>query len=301
MEPNSGSLVRTSRGRGSVRTQDVSASYFDVLGIPLVAGRMFQPSDARGVVVINEAMARQHFAGDNPLGRTLVMARDESWQIIGIVRDAYISGLDRVHPLVFGQHDCERSLRVLIRSRRKRGRRRGACQGDRCTALIRACRSMRSRCPPIATAGWRRQRVIAAVAGIVSLLALVLASVGVFGVFAFVVQERTREIGIRMAIGANARLRSCGSCCAARAGRRRAACCSGSPAPCSCRALLDGYTRRRRPLRPGDVRGVARDPRGGGARGHLRAGQARHAGRSRDRAALRVSRASERLRCQAAG
>jgi hypothetical protein len=76
-----------------LRTQDVSANYFDLLEIPLVAGRVFLPSEPRGVVLINEAMARQHFPGDNPIGRTLVMAQDESFQINGIVRDGLLLGL----------------------------------------------------------------------------------------------------------------------------------------------------------------------------------------------------------------
>jgi ABC-type antimicrobial peptide transport system permease subunit len=191
-----------SRGR-QIRTQDVSANYFDVLDIPLVAGRTFQPSDSRGPVLINEAMARQHFAGENPIGRTLVMGRDESWQIIGIVRDAYISGLDRVHPLVFGQVVGGPSTRLLIRSRT------GA--GDIAARVKAIAASLDSRvqidAKPLSTYRDRwlaPARVMATTAGIVSLLALALASVGVFGVFAFVVQERTREIGIRMAIGARA-------------------------------------------------------------------------------------------------
>jgi predicted permease len=191
-----------SRAR-QIRTQDVSASYFDVLGIPLVAGRLFQPTDSRHVIVINEAMARQYFGGDNPIGRTLVMGQDESWQIIGIVRDAYISGLDRVHPLVIGQHTGGPGARLLIRSRMGAGE-----IAARVTAIAAGLDSrVQIDAKPLATYRdrWLRPaRVMATTAGIVSLLALALAAVGVFGVFAFVVQERTREIGIRMAIGARA-------------------------------------------------------------------------------------------------
>lgn len=191
-----------SRAR-QIRTQDVSANYFDVLDIPLVAGRTFQPSDSRGVVLINEAMARQHFAGDNPIGRRLVKGRDESWEIIGIARDAYLSGLDRVHPLVFGQQTRGLSTRLLIRSRTDAGD-----IAARVKAIVTRLDSrVQIDAKPLSTYRDRwlaPARVMATTAGIVSLLALVLASVGVFGVFAFVVQERTREIGIRMAIGARA-------------------------------------------------------------------------------------------------
>jgi macrolide transport system ATP-binding/permease protein len=185
-----------------VRTQSVSPGYFDVLGIQLIAGRMYQPGDG-DVILINEEMARQYFAGQNPVGQTLIMGPSRTWQIIGIVRDAYISGLDRVYPMVFGNYRGSDQMRVLIRTRP------GA--GD-VTARVKA---IATRLEPRAQVDvkplavyrdrWLTpQRVIAAVAGIVSLLALMLASVGVFGVFAFIVQERTREIGIRMAIGARA-------------------------------------------------------------------------------------------------
>jgi macrolide transport system ATP-binding/permease protein len=190
-----------SRAR-QIRTQDVSTDYFDVLGIPLVAGRVFGPADGRQVVLINEAMARQYFAGENPVGRTLVMGQDKDWQIIGIVRDAYVSGLDRVHPLVFGQN-VGRGARLVIRS--------DANAGDIAARVKAVATRLDSRvqidAKPLATYRDRwlaPARVMATTAGIVSLLALALASVGVFGVFAFVVQERTREIGIRMAIGARA-------------------------------------------------------------------------------------------------
>jgi hypothetical protein len=175
-----------------------------VLEIPLVTGRVFEAADGRGVIVINEAMARQHFAGQNPIGRTIVMGQEETWEIIGIVRDAYLSGLDRVHPIVFGKHAGGLSARLLIRAR-------AGADGDiaaRVKALVTRLDS-RAQVVPTPLSTYRDRwitpaRVMATTAGIVSLLALALASVGVFGVFAFVVQERTREIGIRMAIGARA-------------------------------------------------------------------------------------------------
>jgi predicted permease len=185
-----------------VKTQSVSIGYFDVLGIPLVAGRMFQPGDG-DVILINEEMARQYFADTNPIGQTLVMGPTRTWQIIGIVRDAYVTGLDRVYPLVFGQHAGGDSTRLLIRP--------APGAGDVAARVKAAATRLEPRVQleakplsPYRDRWLAPQRVIAAGAGIVSLLALMLASVGVFGVFAFVVQERTREIGIRMAIGARA-------------------------------------------------------------------------------------------------
>lgn len=185
-----------------VRTQGVSPGYFDVLGIQLIAGRMYQPGDG-DVILINEEMARQYFAGQNPVGQTLIMGPNKTWQIIGIVRDAYLSGLDRVYPMVFGNYRGRDQMRVLIRTR--------PGIGD-VTARVKAIATRlepRTQIDARPLAVYRDrwltpQRVIAAVTGIVSLLALMLASVGVFGVFAFIVQERTREIGIRMAIGARA-------------------------------------------------------------------------------------------------
>jgi putative ABC transport system permease protein len=185
-----------------VRTQSVSPGYFDVLGIQLIAGRMYQPGDG-DVILINEEMARQYFAGQNPVGQTLVMGPIRTWQIIGIVRDAYISGLDRVYPMAFGNYRGSDQMRVLIRVR--------PGIGDVAARVKAIVTRLEPRAhidtKPLAVYRDRwltPQRMIAAVAGIVSLLALTLAAIGVFGVFAFVVQERTREIGIRMAIGARA-------------------------------------------------------------------------------------------------
>jgi ABC-type antimicrobial peptide transport system permease subunit len=188
--------------RRVVRTQGVSPGYFDVLGIPLIAGRMYQPGDG-DVILINEEMARQYFAGVNPIGRTVVMGPTKTWEIIGVVRNAYLSGLDRVYPMVFSQYRGSDQMRVLIRPR--------PGIGD----IAARVKAIATRLEPRAQIDTKPlsvyrdrwltpQRVIAAVAGIVSLLALMLAAVGVFGVFAFIVQERTREIGIRMAIGARA-------------------------------------------------------------------------------------------------
>src|SRR5262249_48632218 len=99
-----------------VRTQSVSPGYFDVLGIPLIAGRMYQRGDS-DVLLVNEEMVRQYFAGQNPVGQTLLMGLGRPTQIIGVVRDAYLAGLDRVYPTVFGNYTGSDQMRVLIRPR----------------------------------------------------------------------------------------------------------------------------------------------------------------------------------------
>ncbi len=268
-----------------VRTQSVSPGYFDVLGIQLIAGRMYQPGDG-DVILINEEMARQYFAGQNPVGQTLVMGPTRTWQIIGIVRDAYISGLDRVYPMVFGNYRGSDQMRVLIRAR--------PGIGDIAARVKAIATRLEPRAQidtkPLAVYRDRwltPQRVIAAVAGIVSLLALTLA-----------VDRRVRRLRVRRA-GADARDRHPHGDRRARVsgrapgaaehqlghGRRpvaRSGRLGGGHAPDR------GISLRRRPLRRVDVRGRRGRARGGGARRHLRARQARHARRSRHGAALRV-------------
>ncbi len=283
----SGFRARTRVPNRMVRTQGVSPGYFDVLGIRLIAGRMYQPGDG-DVILINEEMARQYFAGQNPVGQTLVMGPEpDPGRSSAIVRDAYISGLDRVYPMVFGNYKGSAQMRVLIRPRPGIGD--VAARVKAIAARLEPRAQIDAKPLAVYRDRWLMpQRMIAAVAGVVSLLALMLASIGVFGVFAFIVQERTREIGIRMAIGARAsqvvptgpRQHQLGH------GRWPAA------RPRGRRSRLAPAGRisvRRRPIRRGDVRGRRRGAGGGGARRHLHARQARHPRRSRDSVTLRVS------------
>jgi predicted permease len=183
----------------TVQVHRISPEYFDVLGIPFLAGRGFADTDAKQpVAILNQTLARQLFGNENPIGRTILLPT--ATEVIGVVRDAATSGLDRHDGMFYRPLEDTFPPRLLIKARNS------AEVGAALQAVVHnvdplvsiKMESLRVNFDRWLTAS----RVGAQIAGAVALLALILAAVGVFGVFAFVVQARTPEIGLRMAIGA---------------------------------------------------------------------------------------------------
>jgi len=83
---------------------EVSPGYFDVLRIPIVAGRTFRSAEPTGTLLINESMARRHWPNENPVGKMLQILRQgqpEPYEIVGVVRNAYTAGLSDFEPIIY--------------------------------------------------------------------------------------------------------------------------------------------------------------------------------------------------------
>ena len=181
-----------------VEYQEVSPGYFDVLQIPFVAGRNAEPGDERSRgILVNQAMARQFWGEVNPIGKT-IMVSSEPWEIIGVVRDTYTTGLDGIQPLIYQPFRGTMAPKILVRA--------NASASDVVAAAAAHIDSrVRTQTAPLSESmdRWLGPSLVGAqIAGMLGLFALALASAGMFGVFAYAVQQRTKEIGIRMALGA---------------------------------------------------------------------------------------------------
>lgn len=188
----------------------ISPGYFATLGIPLVRGRDFTPADRHGaplVGIVNETLARRTWPGEDPLGKILVNEDGRQIEIVGVARDAkYRSAAEppRLHFYAPHAQTYYHGVTLLVKSR------------DGATLLPRVRELVQQLQPtlplfnpqPLSTAtdaALAPQRIAAGVALAAGSLALVLAATGVYGVTLFWATLRTREFGVRAALGATPR------------------------------------------------------------------------------------------------
>jgi predicted permease len=181
----------------------VTPGYFTVLGLPIIAGRDFQESeDGRPVAIVNETLARQFWPGQNAVGKTFVSGR-ETFEVVGLARDAYMSSLNAMEPVFFRPMGASARAEVFPRLVFRAAQ--PAAWSSVATLISNVEPRARVDVAPLQDRleNWLAQLNFAPLAAsILGVLGLTLATIGMFGVFAYMVRQRTREIGIRMALGA---------------------------------------------------------------------------------------------------